>query len=243
MALLRFDLPLRPLAGLYARIVRRELGIFGLLPPRDMDIVFDQSLFARSVAVALGQSFAGGDFVRKEFAQALSLRLPTYDQFTQLNWSLPFANVAEHANALVEIVAQIPSPSDRQRVEIVGNAEAEAVQTDYQRLLRLKMDALDYSPEGPLGPIWQREEPPWWRLVDKPDRWVTPLTNLCAPIWSSKQLSEDSFTYLVNFGLDRIESNPGLIERWTETVYLLLINASRPGANIRNLVDCCRTDP
>ena len=245
MALLQFEVPLRPLAGLYARIVRRELGISRLRGiPLLRNMLRDKSLFARSLAVALGQSFAIGDFVRKEFAQVLSQRLPTYNQFPKVDWIRPFAEVVDHANALVEIVARTPLLSGRRRLEIADEALAEAAETDYRELLRLGMDPVDSSPEGPLGPLWHVEQPIWWRRrLHKPDQWVAPMTKLGAPIWASEQLSEDSMTYLVNFGLDRIESKPGLIEPWTETVPLLVADASKPRANIRRLLDCCKIDP
>jgi hypothetical protein len=69
------------------------------------------------------------------------------------------------------------------------------------------------------------------------------MAKLCAPVWASKRLSEDSLAYLVNFGLDSIESEPNLIGRWTETVSGLVAVASRPHADIRKAVICCKIDP
>jgi hypothetical protein len=197
--------------------------------------------------VALGQDFAGGGIVRKEFALAIDQRFRTYydnDAF----YTVPlWAEALGHSAILAEMVAEVPLLPDVRRLEIADGAAAEAAQGDYQELLRLGGDVSDFSPEGPLGPLWRAEQPSylWWRL-ERPDRWVTPMARLGQPIWASERLSGDNVAYLVNFGLDRIESRPDLpdlIDRWTETAPQLVALASRPDAKIRKLVDCCRIDP
>jgi hypothetical protein len=245
MAQLEFDLPSHLLAALYARIVRRELGI-PLKPriPVSTETRIEGSLFARSVTVALGQSYAIGDFIRNEFAQALLRRLPTYPDLSPIDQNPALGGVLSHAAALLEIIAARVPFFGPAGIEIADNAVAEAAASDYRRLLRLRSGAGALSAEELLGPLWPMEEPTWWRIgPDPPDRWVMPMTRLGMPVWSSERLPPDSLVYLVNFGLDRIESRPDLIEPWTGTVRLLVASASKRKVDIREAVSCCMVDP
>ena len=213
MALLQFNLQIRPLVGLYARIVRRELGLWGRSErfpgdaPFSQEVREDGSLFARSVLVALGQDFAGGRTVRKEFALAVDQRFRRYYDSRRYYYNDAFYGVAlwaemlGHSSILAEIVAGVPLLSDVRRLEIAEGAAAEAARSDYQELLRLGGDVSDFSPEGPLGPLWHADQPLylWWRL-ETPDRWVTPMAKLGQPIWASERLSGDDVAYLVDCG-------------------------------------------
>jgi hypothetical protein len=266
MAVLNFDLDRRPLAGLYSRILRRELvflesaSLFSLywsalrrefpfpnFPSRASEDrkPGDRGLFAASLAVALGEAFAGGSTPRTEFCYALDRRMRTYDRDVLPFVSSPTDSL-QHAITLAEIVGN-DRIQDAQRIVISSEAVAEAADRDYHRLRELGRDVTDFSPEGPLGPLWLRANPSdsvfdaLWQLL-KPDQWVAPLARLAERFWSSESLSDDNQTWLLNFGLDGIDSRPALIDRWTETAPRLL-DASRRGIDIRQAVDCCRIDP
>src|SRR5439155_631121 len=135
MALLQYDLPPRRLAGLYSRIVRRELGFPAPFVPRNVSDIRDVvGLFARSLAVALGQSFAAGEFVRHEFAQALSDRLRNFSREYASNLIFPLVEAIDHAAVLAEIVARRSSDSRLAGIEISDDTVADAAQTDFFRL-------------------------------------------------------------------------------------------------------------
>ena len=246
MPLLQFDLQLRPLVGLYARIVRRELGRLRRPEPFGIGAQSsqDKSLIVRSVVVAVGEAYAGGDNVREEFALAVYQRLLAFIRNPGFRFYPRFPEALGHAANLAAAVAHVPILPDIQRVEIADDTAAEAAQRDYRELLRLRSEVRDFSPEGPLGQVWRAEQPlySWWRSV-RPDRWVTSVARLGRPIWASERLAGESVAYLVDFGLDRIESRPDLIDRWTDTAPRLVALASRPDAKIGQLVDCCRVDP
>ncbi len=250
MATVRFDV-LSPhlLAALYARIVWRELGVF--VPPsaREMDVYFGStsgfpvSLFARSVAVAMGRAFARGESVRGEFAGALRQRLERYDPKVELLGAVRSGEIFGHARILAGIVETAEAPVG-QEVSIMLHEVADAAAADLHRLREMGEDRVDCSPGGPLGPIWRKEPPVWWpRLPEGPDRWVTPMTRLCEPLWSAQQMAGEDLSYLVDFGLDGIESRPGIIERWTSTAGELVATASKRRTSIKKLVECCRVDP
>ncbi len=76
-----------------------------------------------------------------------------------------------------------------------------------------------------------------------PDSWVTPMNQLGQPIWTSQRLPPANLSYLLNFGLDQIESNPDLIGPWTRSVSTLVAAASTQKTDIRELVECCRIKP
>jgi len=243
MALLRFNLPPRPLAGLYSRIVWRELGFPPPFVPQNTNDIRDVvGLFARSLAVALGQSFAAGEFVRHEFAQALHDRLRNYSREYAPNLIFPWVVAIDHAAVLAEIVARRSPDSRLAGIEIPDDTVADAAQTDFR--LSQERDIVDWSPNGPLGSLWRGEQPRWWRQwIAAPDSWVSSMNQLGEPLWTSQRLPRESLSYLVNFGLDRIESKPDLIEPWTQRVSTLVAAASKPRADIREVVNCCRIDP
>ncbi len=248
MASFRVNLPPRSLVGLYSRLVRRELG----LPASRFHSLINtgrrDGLFARSLAVAVGQTFAVGGSVRGEFAAALRDRLERY-QMDAPPFDSPLADVLNHSISLCEIVArqELQVTDDTIAVgtlRISDPVVASATQGELQSLElypreRFAADAFQF-------PLWVAAPAPrWWREYPEPaDHWVAPMGRLGEPIWSStEQLSGEDITFLLNFGLDRIDSNPQLIQPWTESVSNLVAAASRPHANIRKLVDCCRVDP
>lgn len=208
MALLRVNLPPRNLAGVYSRIVRRELGLPGLLPRFQDESGQVTGLFARSLTVAVGQSFAAGDAIRAEFALALRDRLRQYKRKSPIRYFVPLEEAFDHSAALSEIVAgRLPEAWDG-TIAISDDYVANAARAD---VLRLSVsEATNWSPQESLwteGPY-----PPWWqRFPEAPDSWVAPMAQLGQPLWSSTSLSGEKLTYLLTFGLDRIDAKPELI--------------------------------
>jgi hypothetical protein len=244
MALLRIDLPPRPRAGFYSRIVRRELGLALLFVPRafNNNVQDVTGIFARSLAVAVGQAFAAGELVREEFARALSDRFRIYPQRYLSDQIPPLNEAIAHAVALVDIVAGMQSDLQARDIQILDNIEADSARSDYELLQRVG-DPIDWSPNGPLGPVRIQEPPvPWRESLPTPDDWVTPMYQLGKPLWTS-QLSGESLSFLVDFGLGRIETNQKLVQPWIESVSTLVANASKPRVDIREAVNCCMIDP
>jgi hypothetical protein len=242
MAKLDIFLPLRPLVGLLSRIVRRELG---LTQSRDIPVpggIRDvKSVFSRSVAVALGQSFADGNFVRRDFAEQLRPRIA---RFSFDNITPPEA--IDRAVGMMVTASEDPLAFGQRPVQlqIDDNFVAREAEHDYKRMDELRKESMDFSALGPLGPLWSGAPPPWWQVwPERPDRWVGPLGELCAPVWNSTDLPGESVAFLIDFGLSGIEENPDLIEPWAKTVSQLVATASKPKVNIREAVSCCRVHP
>jgi hypothetical protein len=150
---------------------------------------------------------------------------------------LPLAEVLGHAVVLSEMVA-----AD-------GNIEIDVVEISHPIVAR-ETEADINSPREIFyagrfqRPLWTAlPAPEWWQHPAAADKWVVPMGRLGEPIWTSTQLSGEDLVYLLNFGLESIDSNPQLIQPWTESVSNLVAAASRPRANIRELVDCCRVKP
>ena len=241
MALLRTNLPPRGLAGLYSRIIRRELAFPSFSSQRANQSGEETGLFARSLAAALGQAFASGQTVRVEFALALRDRLRDYRRKRELRQEPSLVEAIDHSVELSEIVAGVGSDVLRGEVAISDFAVASAAQADLARVsLRF-----DWSEGRSRRPLWSRGLTPiWWmEAPEPPDKWVAPLERLGEPLWTSTRLSGESLIYLLNFGLDRIDSKPQLIQPWTQSVSSLVAAASRPRADIREVVNCCRVDP
>lgn len=236
MALLRTSLPPRGLAGIYARIIRRELGFSPFGPQQASETGF----FARSLAAALGQAFAAGQTVRAEFALALRDRLRTY-QTREFRNDSSLVEAINHSVELAEIVAGIPARTLVRRIEISDKAVASATQSDLAALAPAGRGSRTLANRD----LWNNEPTPkWWaEAAGSPDQWVASLSNLGEPLWEATRLSPENLTYLLNFGLDRIDSKPKLIEPWTQSVSTLVAAASTPRADVRRLVDCCRIDP
>lgn len=247
MALLRVNLSPRNLAGLYSRIVRRELGLPVFLPRFSEDLGELVGLFARSLTVALGQAFASGEEIRTEFALALRDRLRQYERKSPIRQAVPLSEAFDHSVALSEIAAgQLPEGWEG-TISISEESVARATQADVRRLTEFGGD-VNWSRQEFSRSLWvEGPYPFWWRRRERspeaPDSWVEPMAQLGKPLWSSRLLSGDDLTYLLNFGLDRIDAKPALIEPWTRSVSSLVAAASRPRANIRDVVNCCRVDP
>jgi hypothetical protein len=184
--------------------------------------------------------------VRVEFAAALRDRLQRYQ--IDAPFDSPLADVLNHATFLSEIVAGQGLRVTDDTIE-VGTLKisdpvvASATQGEIQSLELYPRET--FAPDAFQFPLWiATPAPRWWRdYPEAADNWVAPMGQLGEPIWSSTQLSGEDVTFLLNFGLDRIDSNPLLIQPWTESVSTLVAAASRPRANIRKLVDCCRVNP
>jgi hypothetical protein len=241
MALLRTNLPPRGLAGLYSRIIRRELGFPSFSSQRPSQDGEETGLFARSLAAALGQAFAAGQTVRVEFALALRDRLQGYGRKRELRQEPSLVEAIDHSVELSEIIAGVGSDALRGEIEISDFALAGAAQADLADL-SLRFDWPEERSarslwSGGLTPVW------WMKAPEPPDKWVAPLELLGEPLWTSTHLSGESLIYLLNFGLDRIDLKPQLIQPWTQSVSSLVAAASRPRADIREVVNCCRVDP
>ena len=241
MALLRTNLPPRGLAGLYSRIIRRELGFPSFSSQRASQSGEETGLFARSLAAALGQAFAAGQTVRVEFAVGLRDRLRDYRRKRELRQEPSLVEAIDHSVELSEIVAGVDSHVLRREIEISDYAVARAAQADFARVSLL----FDSSEEWSRRPLWSGGlTPVWWmEAPEPPDKWVAPLERLGEPLWTSTRMSGESLIYVLNFGLDRIDSKPQLIQPWTQSVSALVAAASRPQADIRAVVNCCRVDP
>jgi hypothetical protein len=243
MALLKVNLPPRSLAGVYSRIVRRELGLPAYFLGSSGGLGQVAGLFARSLAVAVGQAFAAGESVRAEFALALRNRLRQYERKSGIGQALPLVEAFGHSIALSEIIAGERSGTADRRIEISDNAVANAAEADVHRL-SFRAEEINWAQEETHSSLWSgTPAPSWWQQYpEAPDRWVAPMSQLGEPLWTSR-LSGESLTYLLNFGLDRIDSKPELIQPWTQSVSSLVAAASRPRADIREVVNCCRVDP
>lgn len=244
MALLRVNLPPRNLAGVYSRIVRRELGLPGFFPPFPDDLGRIAGFFARSLAVAVGQAFAAGKPVRAEFAVALRDRLRQYKRKSPIRLFVPLAEALDHSAALSEIVAdRLPEGWDG-TIAISDDYVANAAQADVLRL-SVPGATMNWSPQESFESLWSEGlYPPWWgRFPEAPDSWVAPMAQLGEPLWSSTSLSGEKLTYLLTFGLDRIDAKPELIQPWTQSVSSLVAAASRPRADIGEVIKCCLVDP
>jgi hypothetical protein len=243
MAFLRINLPPRPLAGVYSRIVRRELGFRPFFQQSASESGLQTGLFARSLAVAVGQAFATGQFVRPEFALALRDRLRDYELKPPAKQYARLVEAINHSVALAEIVAGQRLAADDAGIEISDSAIASAAQADIYRFST--EPSISLFRDLPQGSLWSgTPAPTWWQeFPEAPDNWVTPISQLGEPLWASSHLTGDSLTYLLNFGLDRIDSKPELIQPWTQSVSSLVAAASRPRADIHEVVNCCRVDP
>src|SRR6202035_5100072 len=115
---------------------------------------------------------------------------------------------------------------------------------DYEQLMTRTEDVNEISPKELWGPLWSGKPPSWWEMwPDRPDKWVAPLGELCSPVWGSRDLSDESMAYLIDFGLDGIEREPDLIDRWKETSYQLVTTATKRRVDIREAVSCCKVEP
>src|SRR5271170_7801995 len=153
MALLRINLPPQGLAGVYSRIVHRELGFTAYFLGSANKLGQISGLFARSLAVAVGLAFAAGEPVRAGFAMALRDRLREYENKYRAGRSFPLAEAIDHSVALSDIVARERPITAGGRIEISDNAIADATQADLLRLSRMP-DNIDWSQQGPLGSLW-----------------------------------------------------------------------------------------
>jgi len=264
MANLDMFLPLRPLLGLWARVVRRELGQTQAdMVPVSGSIRDVKSIFSRSVAVALADSiasgrraaqspaddkmisaehsFAEGRIVRREFAQQL---LPRMARLRQNDIVPP--EVLDRAIGMTVTATEDPRAFGLRPVQLQIEDEDVAREAfrDNERLMESANDPAKISAEALSRPLWSEKPPYWWqRWSERPDRWVEPLRELCEPVWGSQELSPDSIRYLVDFGLDGIEKNPDLIEPWKQTVSQLVTTATKRKVSIRDAVSCCKVEP
>lgn len=265
MAYLDLFLPLRPLLGLWARVVRRELGqTQANVVPVSGSIRDVKSVFSRSVAVALADSIANGrrvvqissddqmfspehsiaegEIVRREFEQQLLSRMARF----RLNEVVP-PEVLDRAIGMTVTATEDPRAFGLRPVQLQIEDEDVAREAfrDHERLMGSANNPKEISAEALSSrPLWSEEPPNWWqRWPERPDRWVDPLHELCEPVWGSKELSPDSIKYLVDFGLDGIEKNPDLIEPWQRTVSQLVTTATKRKVSIREAVSCCKVEP